>query len=407
MKLPFRHVKSQLQLDPQIADRFYVFQHLNQRFVAEIVERSNYILMNHIQTMPVDLAKHMFTERMKMVRGITEGSAKKYWSSRTLEQGVNLSKHYLPRNDYVDTMSKLPHRQSLIDEDVDMTGYVECELVMYTPKITKEKLFAKGKLIIYLPGGAFVLGSHRTHRSATMFLSRSIGCTVLAVNYRKAPEAAYPEPVEDALMAYMFALKTLKFAPKDIVIMGDSAGGTVAALTTHMINSGAACNYIFAQPVGGTVLWSPWLDLACNGTSWTDNLDWMTPQTLIPPTATYHPSSLFVRKLGTGKKSLQSPLVSPLFFDWSVFGPVLIQSGSHDSTASDAEAAAAILSRIGSDNWSVEIYEKVGHIFMLGGGSCSAIACTRMFDFFRRLWGVSNISAQEKGFQRVSTPIPA
>lgn len=402
LKLPWRHFRGQMQHpESEFLDRYYVFQHINQRFIAEVVERSNYVLMTHIESLPAEMANQIFTERMRTVRSLAERSAKKYWAARTLEEGISLTKLMLPRINYDDTIAQLPHRHFV--DDVDVSGEVECEIVTYSSKISRVKHFALGKLIIYLPGGAFVLGSHRTHRKATMFLARSMGCTVLVVNYRKAPEAAYPEPVEDALMAYLYAINTMQYAADDIIIMGDSAGGTVAALTTQAINSAAQTKLVFTKPVGGTVLWSPWLDLSCGGTSWTQNLDWMTPQTLIPPAATYHPSSLFVRKLGSGIDILQHPLVSPLYSDWSRFGPVLIQSGSHDSTASDAEAAADILRKLGATNWSVEIYEHVGHIFMLGGGSCSAMACTNMFNFCKRLWCTGNIASGGLSYQRSST----
>jgi len=386
--------------ESELLDRYYLFLHINQRFIAEVVERSNYVLMQHIQSMPTELANQIFTERMKTVRSLTERSAKKYWAARTLEEGISLSKITLPREDYISSMVQLPHRHFV--NEVDMSGSVEGEIVTYKSKIVRDKIFAQGKLIIYLPGGAFVLGSHRTHRKATMFLARSMGCTVLVVNYRKAPEAAFPEPMEDALIAYLYALNTMHYQPQDIIIMGDSAGGTVAALSTQTINSAASAGILFKEPVGGTILWSPWLDLSCRGTSWTHNLDWMTPQTLIPPDATYHPSSLFVRKLGSGFGMLRHPLVSPLYSDWSRFGPVLIQSGSHDSTASDAEAAAEILQRIGCSNWSVEIYEHVGHIFMLGGGTCSAMACTNMFNFCRQLWCAGDVSSEGLSYHKAS-----
>jgi monoterpene epsilon-lactone hydrolase len=83
-------------------------------------------------------------------------------------------------------------------------------------------------VVLYLHGGAFVLGGRRTHQSLAGFLAKSIGGPVHLVDYRLAPEHPYPAGREDALAAYL-ALVDLGVDPRRIVVAGDSAGGVMTA----------------------------------------------------------------------------------------------------------------------------------------------------------------------------------
>ena len=77
--------------------------------------------------------------------------------------------------------------------------------------------------ILYLHGGAYCIGSPRTHRSLTARLSLASGLPVFALDYRLAPEHPYPAALDDALAAFR-ALR----AEGPVVVGGDSAGGGLA-----------------------------------------------------------------------------------------------------------------------------------------------------------------------------------
>ena len=81
-----------------------------------------------------------------------------------------------------------------------------------------------GWVVLYLHGGAFVLGSPRTHRAITSHLASLSGARVCAVDYRLAPEHPWPAAVDDALSAYRALLAQGRPADQ-LVIAGDSAGG--------------------------------------------------------------------------------------------------------------------------------------------------------------------------------------
>ena len=61
---------------------------------------------------------------------------------------------------------------------------------------------ADDRVVLYLHGGGYVLGSVNTHREMLIRLSRAANARVLALNYRLAPEHPFPAAVEDATAAY-------------------------------------------------------------------------------------------------------------------------------------------------------------------------------------------------------------
>ncbi len=90
--------------------------------------------------------------------------------------------------------------------------------------------------LVYFHGGGLVAGSLDTHDPLCRVLCDAIGCRVVAVAYRLAPEHPFPAAVEDADAAVGHVLRhaaALRLDPGRIAIGGDSAGGTLAAVTAQ------------------------------------------------------------------------------------------------------------------------------------------------------------------------------
>jgi len=87
------------------------------------------------------------------------------------------------------------------------------------------------RVILYLHGGGYVIGSINTHRAMIARIARASNARALAIDYRLAPEHPFPAAVDDATGAYKWLLAQ-GYKPQKIVIAGDSAGGglTLAAL---------------------------------------------------------------------------------------------------------------------------------------------------------------------------------
>ncbi len=80
-----------------------------------------------------------------------------------------------------------------------------------------------GRVLMYLHGGAYQIGSPATLRHMIALLSAAASARVLSVDYRLAPEHPFPAAVEDAMTAYRWLLAA-GTDPSAIAIAGDSAG---------------------------------------------------------------------------------------------------------------------------------------------------------------------------------------
>ena len=82
-------------------------------------------------------------------------------------------------------------------------------------------------VVLYLHGGAFLVGSARTHQQLTGYLALAAGGPVHSLEYRLAPEHPWPAGADDALAAYR-ALVAAGVPASRIVLAGDSAGGAMS-----------------------------------------------------------------------------------------------------------------------------------------------------------------------------------
>jgi acetyl esterase/lipase len=65
---------------------------------------------------------------------------------------------------------------------------------------------ASDRVILYLHGGGYVMGSPSTHIRLAGHIAKAVGCRALNLDYRLAPEHPFPAAVEDATSAYRWLL---------------------------------------------------------------------------------------------------------------------------------------------------------------------------------------------------------
>jgi epsilon-lactone hydrolase len=200
-------------------------------------------------------------------------------------------------------------------------------------------------VILYLHGGGYLIGSLASHRHITAAISQAAGASVLALNYRLAPEHPFPAAIDDAVAAYEWLLQQ-GVNPRQLVIAGDSAGGglTVATLLT-LRDKG------IALPAAGVCI-SPWTDLTNSSESYARVAD---------PMLTKAELDMFAQGYLQGQDA-KNPLASPVFADLQGLPPLLIQVGTQehlydDSLLLDANAKAA-----GVDT-TLEVWDEMIHVW--------------------------------------------
>ncbi len=183
----------------------------------------------------------------------------------------------------------------------------------------------KDRVMLYVHGGGYVIGSLRSHGSMLAHISRATGFRVLGLEYRLAPENPFPAPVEDTLAAYRWLIDN-GYDPQNIVLGGDSAGGglVVAAMV--------AMRYLGEPMPAAGVCISPWVDMQASGQSFTTN-------------ATSDPSVtrdriLLIAAMYMAGKDPKAPLASPIHADLQGLPQLLIQVGSIETLLDDANAIA-------------------------------------------------------------------
>lgn len=117
------------------------------------------------------------------------------------------------------------------EHPVSSGGY-RVPMRVFTPKQP-----AMGCVLLFFHGGGWVTGSIDSYDGICGDMAAQTGCTVASVDYRLAPEHRFPAAAEDCYAAareVFLHSGLLGVLPEDVVLIGDSAGGNLAAAVSLM-----------------------------------------------------------------------------------------------------------------------------------------------------------------------------
>lgn len=213
--------------------------------------------------------------------------------------------------------------------------------------LTPEVLPNPQKVVLYLHGGGYAVGSVQTHKAFASKIAQMAGANALIIDYRLAPENPFPAALEDAAEAYRYLLQQ-GFLPQNIVIAGDSAGGGLTLATLLFLKENE-----LPLPAAA-VCYSPWTDLAATGKSNITN-------TKTDPMLIAHKITEWGKNYA-GTKSTQHPLVSPLYGNLKGLPPILIQVGTEELIMDDSIRFAKKAQEAGC-NVTLEVWNDMIHVF--------------------------------------------
>ncbi|MBC8194596.1 MAG: alpha/beta hydrolase [Acidimicrobiia bacterium] len=208
-------------------------------------------------------------------------------------------------------------------------------------------------VIQYVHGGGYKIGSATGYRNFTGQLAKAVGCRVLSVDYRLAPEHPHPAAVNDSTTAYRWLLDQ-GYSAERIAISGDSAGGGLTLSTLLNLRDNGV-----ALPVAGVPI-SPWVDLEGLGESMITRAE---VDVLIDPVNLKEGADVFL-----AGHDARDPLAAPLYGDFTGISPLLIQVGDEETLLDDSTRMADVAASAGVDV-SLEVFPEMQHVFQLFTGN--------------------------------------
>lgn len=174
------------------------------------------------------------------------------------------------------------------------------------------------RIIIYLHGGGFAMGSVKTHGRMVSHFAKELHAEILFIDYALAPENPYPAGLNDLLAVYQIVNRNPGY---QIDLIGDSAGGSLVVSAI-----GEMLKLQLPLP-NAAVLISPWIDLECDNPSMEENaqLDQSINKAMLHMFARAYTGDLPL-EVSSPKKALLTQ-----------FPPVLIMVGTNEILLDDSK----------------------------------------------------------------------
>lgn len=230
-------------------------------------------------------------------------------------------------------------------------------LRIYTPDDHKDL-----PVILYIHGGAWVAGSLDTHDNLARYLSKEVGALVVSVGYMNSPEGKFPLPLEQCYDALLWIVKHAQeyhANPSRLAVVGDSAGGGMAAALAHMSRDRKGPH------IDMQVLINPVVDNTWGGTLQRQGDE-------------FDPERWIATQYVKDSQDTKNPYVSPIFTEeLNNLPPALIILAEKDLFRKDAQKYADRLSAAGIPT---NVYTQAGVGHLAGDGGRASIRARESLD---------------------------
>lgn len=238
---------------------------------------------------------------------------------------------------WVSALSAVNLPSRAVDVSNALLGGVACEVL--TPREPAQCT------LLYLHGGAYILGSPGSQRSITSHIAEMARARVIVPSYRLAPEHPWPAGLDDVMK--VLAEVRRRFGP--CAIGGDSAGGGMALCVVQRARDEGL------EAINAQILISPWVDLS-NG-----HASHRTHAARDPLLRSAWSEQAAVAYIN-GQGPRDDPRWSPLFADQRALPRTLIHVGSEEILVDDAIALEAAMREAAVDV-TLAVFEGLWHEF--------------------------------------------
>ena len=205
------------------------------------------------------------------------------------------------------------------------------------------------RILLHLHGGGFCFSTPMLHSAMVARWLSTISAVGVLPEYRLAPEHPYPAAVDDCLMSYQ-ALLDQGYIHENIVLSGDSAGGTLALVLLQMAKQRGL-------PLPScSILLSPGTDATIQRGSRLANC---TKDPVGHPSYLQEIVKMYVSNT---KIDLRDPGISPLYGNFAGLPPLLILVGSTEIMLDDSVLIARRAHSAGV-NVTLQLWKNMPHVF--------------------------------------------
>jgi acetyl esterase/lipase len=248
--------------------------------------------------------------------------------------------------DFARSLSE-PSKENFL-ESVEETEFVGVPVVIATPKGYDAQ--HDDKITLFIHGGGGVLNDHRFYHMISAPVCHQMGVKCCSIGYRLAPQHPFPAGLDDCLAVYEYVINELGYAPQNVTLFGDSAGG-------GLIESTLQCAKERGLPMPRAIaLISPQVDISITS----DSLITLDGADCI---LGLERNVKAVWKAYAGEVDPRDPRISPIYYKFDAsHPPVYIISGTRDLLLSDSARLQRKLREAGVEV-KYDVFEGMAHDF--------------------------------------------